>query len=127
MQVTFSIWAASLICWFSVPSSVCGLPTWKCVPLVVFGSSHQQGLLTKATAIDEFSACPYSLFNARELKLSSMDFTNFVVQESVNLVGYRPQVVHSIDESFDGIIFQGLEHYLFLVIFMVALFKILCC
>ena len=50
------------------------------------------------------------LFNARELKLSSMDFTNFVVQESVNLVGYRPQVVHSIDESFDGIIFQGLEH-----------------
>lgn len=50
------------------------------------------------------------LFDAKEPKLSSMDFAYFAIQESVNLVSHRPQMVHSIDKSFNCIIFQGFKH-----------------
>ena len=45
------------------------------------------------------------LLNARYTELRSRNFINLLIQEIINLICNRTQMVHSIHKSFNGIIF----------------------
>ena len=51
---------------------------------------------------------PTYLLNARYPKLSSRNFINLFIQEIIDLVRHRAQMIHSIYKSFDCIIFQSI-------------------
>lgn len=59
--------------------------------------------------LSKFKSLAY-LFDARNPKLCSRDFFHLLVEDIVDLVAHRAQVIHRIHERFYCVVLQSLDH-----------------